>query len=209
MHPAANKPYYWNSSGESYIFYPQPMPSPAGEQWCRDNGGHLVSFTSEKEQLRVRGAAGQVLRCLQARGAVAVAASCPPVACMLACRLIPRPPVPHVHPRLQVEAYYITSGFLLPTFHKVYWTGLVSSSNTWPNFTWVSLGRAPPPPATCRPPVVCSPATRKFHASTGACRPHPSHAPTHTHLQVDNRTPGPSNSSRYYNHWGRFKPSKE
>jgi hypothetical protein len=62
----------------------------------------------------------------------------------------------------QVETYYTNSGFMLPNFHRFYWMGLVSSSGTWPRFTW-----------------------------------------------VDNRTPGPSNSSIYYNHWGRFKPSKE
>ena len=51
----ANKPYYWNSSGDSYIYYPQPMSATAGEQWCRDNGGHLISYVTEKEQIRVRG----------------------------------------------------------------------------------------------------------------------------------------------------------
>ena len=44
------------------------------------------------------------------------------------------------HPGLdpQVENYYISAGFLLPTFHKFYWTGLVSNSSTWPKFSWVS-----------------------------------------------------------------------
>jgi hypothetical protein len=110
---AAIKPYYHNASGEQYIYYPLPMNAPTGEQWCRDNGGHLTSYMSEREQQRV-------------------------------------------------ESYYVSAGFLLPTFHKVYWIGLNSSLGTYPNFTW-----------------------------------------------VDNRTPGPSNSSKYYSHWGRFKPSKE
>jgi hypothetical protein len=51
---AAIKPYYYNVSGESYTYYPLPMTFTAGEQWCRDNGGHLVSYTSEREQQRVR-----------------------------------------------------------------------------------------------------------------------------------------------------------
>jgi hypothetical protein len=59
-----------------------------------------------------------------------------------------------------VERYFTANGFMLPTYQKFYWTGLQSTSGTWPNFTW-----------------------------------------------VDNRTPGPSNSSSYYTHWGRFRPS--
>ncbi len=56
------KPYLYNVSGESYIYYPLPMAFTAGEQWCRDSGSHLVAYTTEREQQRVR-AGGQPRAC--------------------------------------------------------------------------------------------------------------------------------------------------
>ncbi len=67
--------------------------------------------------------------------------------------------LPKPCPLQEVERYYTTSGFMLPSFHRFYWLGLASGPTTWPNFTWVG-----------------------------------------------NSTPGPSNSSSYYSHWGRFRP---
>ena len=36
-----------------------------------------------------------------------------------------------------LEAFFMLSGYLLPTFHKHYWLGMSTASmQTWPNFTW-------------------------------------------------------------------------
>jgi hypothetical protein len=45
---------------------------------------------------------------------------------------------PHRHRLLQaeVEQFYISSGFLIPIFHKAYWMGLVSNTTAWPRFSW-------------------------------------------------------------------------
>jgi hypothetical protein len=34
------------------------------------------------------------------------------------------------------QGYYVNMGFLLPTFHKIYWIGLNTSAALWPKFTW-------------------------------------------------------------------------
>jgi hypothetical protein len=35
-----------------------------------------------------------------------------------------------------LQGYYINMGFLLPTFHKIYWIGLNTSAALWPRFSW-------------------------------------------------------------------------
>lgn len=46
------KPYLYNSTRQDsqYTYFARPMNFSEGEQWCRDNGGHLASYTSEREQ---------------------------------------------------------------------------------------------------------------------------------------------------------------
>ena len=41
-----------------------------------------------------------------------------------------------------MEQYFISSGLIIPTFHKFYWIGL-SVSGLWPNFTWVDRSPGP------------------------------------------------------------------
>ena len=88
--------------------------------------------------------------------------------------------------------------------------GLVSNSSVWPNFTWVSCATAC---LRLRAAGVVSAALLFLQCWLPCrCLSLSYHLYTTRSLlvpQVDNRTPGPSNSSRYYNHWGRFKPSKE
>lgn len=54
---------------------------------------------------------------------------------------LPAPPAPPTTP--QVEAHFIASGYLLPTFHTSYWLGLTSSATAWPAFTWLDPYMAP------------------------------------------------------------------
>lgn len=35
-----------------------------------------------------------------------------------------------------VESYFLSLGVLLPTFHKTYWTGLITNNQSWPLFNW-------------------------------------------------------------------------
>ena len=51
--------------------------------------------------------------------------SSPPPHSLLAC------PTPLLAPQ-----YYVNRGYLIPTFHKHYWMGLVSDVSTYPKFTW-------------------------------------------------------------------------
>lgn len=37
---------------------------------------------------------------------------------------------------LPAPQYYINRGYLIPTFHKHYWMGLVSDTSVYPKFTW-------------------------------------------------------------------------
>ncbi len=50
----------------------------------------------------------------------------------------------NVEEQVEVEAYYVQAGFLLPDFHKVYWMGLDSNVKDWPKFRW--MDRAVPGP---------------------------------------------------------------
>jgi hypothetical protein len=50
-----------------------------------------------------------------------------------------------------VEAYYTSSGFMLPSFHRFYWMGLQSSIGAWPKFTWVSAAACPACLPACLP----------------------------------------------------------
>jgi hypothetical protein len=46
--------------------------------------------------------------------------------------------------QVEVEGYFLQMGVLLPTFHKHYWTGLVSNNETWPRFNWTDKSVRPP-----------------------------------------------------------------
>lgn len=37
----------------------------------------------------------------------------------------------------EMEYAFINSGYLLPSFHKTYWMGLVTTQEAWPAFTWL------------------------------------------------------------------------
>ncbi len=45
---------------------------------------------------------------------------------------------------MEIEAYYLSLGVLLPTFHMQYWVGLVSNNATWPKFNWTDKSVKPP-----------------------------------------------------------------
>jgi hypothetical protein len=46
---------------------------------------------------------------------------------------------------MQVEAWAVSNGFLLPEYHRFYWLGLNSSQGpaSWPNFTWIDSSPGP------------------------------------------------------------------
>jgi hypothetical protein len=37
----------------------------------------------------------------------------------------------------EVEHFYISSGYLIPNFHRVYWIGLATNTTNWPRFRWL------------------------------------------------------------------------
>jgi hypothetical protein len=37
----------------------------------------------------------------------------------------------------EVESYFISNSYVMPTFHKMYWMGGVSSVAKYPNFSWI------------------------------------------------------------------------
>ncbi len=39
--------------------------------------------------------------------------------------------------QVEMENAFLNSGYLLPSFHKTYWMGLVSNTDAWPTFTWL------------------------------------------------------------------------
>ena len=45
------------------------------------------------------------------------------------------PPAPAA-PQFEVEQFFINKGYLIPSFHKVYWMGLNSDTATYPVFSW-------------------------------------------------------------------------
>jgi hypothetical protein len=144
--------YLYNSTTrQTFLFNVSYQTFDAAEQSCKDNGGHLASYSSEAEQAEVGGGRsrrppgacpkpswgpGRLLaerRLLAAKllgssaGMVAPAASD-------AGALPPPPPS-------QGEGYYAASGFLFPSFHRFYWIGLNTSNwptdgLTSPDFTW-------------------------------------------------------------------------
>jgi hypothetical protein len=44
----------------------------------------------------------------------------------------------------EVEQYFITGGYLYPTYHFAYWMGLSTSSVNWPSFKWLDAQSRPP-----------------------------------------------------------------
>jgi hypothetical protein len=50
--------------------------------------------------------------------------------------------------QVEVESYYITSGFLLPAFHKLYWMGLDATNRSWPSFKWMDRSLPAPSAST-------------------------------------------------------------
>jgi hypothetical protein len=62
----------------------------------------------------------------------------------------------------EVEQWYISQGYLLPAYHKVYWLGLATNTSRWPVFTWSSsyapaAGEAQPAPKLAPCPGAGSP----------------------------------------------------
>jgi hypothetical protein len=37
----------------------------------------------------------------------------------------------------EMEYAFLNSGYLLPSFHKTYWIGLMASADSWPSFSWL------------------------------------------------------------------------
>jgi hypothetical protein len=50
-----------------------------------------------------------------------------------------------VEEQVEVESFFVGSGFLLPLFHQFYWMGLDSNKKDWPRFRW--MDRAIPGPS--------------------------------------------------------------
>jgi hypothetical protein len=46
----------------------------------------------------------------------------------------------------EVESFYLSSGWLLPSFHKQYWLGMTTNSASWPVFKYVDKSL----PGRCR-----------------------------------------------------------
>jgi hypothetical protein len=38
--------------------------------------------------------------------------------------------------QLDVEQSLVSTGYLLPSFHKQYWMGLATTEDSWPTFRW-------------------------------------------------------------------------
>jgi hypothetical protein len=82
--------YHYNASnGNTYIFNASYATFDEAQTTCKARGGHLVAWTSYKEQA-------------------------------------------------EVEGYFISNGYLMPTYHQIYWMGAnVSDAIYWPDFSWV------------------------------------------------------------------------
>ena len=44
----------------------------------------------------------------------------------------------------EVEQYFVTQGYLYPTYHFTYWMGLSTTSVNWPSFKWLDAQSRPP-----------------------------------------------------------------
>jgi hypothetical protein len=152
---ASTKGSYYSSRrhGATYIFNSSLANFTQAEGFCRDKGAHLVSFSSQAEQVggkccvaagltregrerEARLCCSMLLAPARQGGALA---PCGDAACLLHA---PWHPLPHhfctgyigmlrvslrVQPcstQAEVEAYYTNSGFMFPAFHKFYWMGL-------------------------------------------------------------------------------------
>ncbi len=116
--------YTTTGSQISFILNTAKLNFTAAESWCALNGGHLAAFVDKDEQ------ASLALLC--AAPADTVATSQLPLA------LGPALTALLLEPQKEVEEYYISHGYILPSYHKQYWMGLNSSGSIFPNFTWLT-----------------------------------------------------------------------
>lgn len=71
---------------------------------------------------------------------------------------------------MEVESYFIVSGYLMPSYHQMYWLGARSDVQRYPNFTWTDrspgiyqgtyqhwgrMGSVPEPNNAVFPPEFC------------------------------------------------------
>jgi hypothetical protein len=49
-----------------------------------------------------------------------------------------------VEEQVDVEAYFLSIGMLLPTYHKHYWIGLTTNTTLWPKYNWTDRSLPPP-----------------------------------------------------------------
>ena len=90
-----NAGYYYNASnGNTYIFNASYAMFDEAQTTCKARGGHLVAWTSYKEQA-------------------------------------------------EVEGYFSSNGYLMPTYHQIYWMGLRVNGSR-PKFGWLDPTVDPP-----------------------------------------------------------------
>jgi hypothetical protein len=107
----------------------------SAEATCQVQGGHLAAYTSLAEQIEVEQVRRHLsslsqpeLQCgaLPSRAAAASASRVTPVA------------------RCTPPQYYISSGYMFPTYTLHYWIGLRSNRTDWPLFDWNNMVFLPP-----------------------------------------------------------------
>jgi hypothetical protein len=140
---AAKAPAYVSkASGYTFMLNTTAVSQYDAEETCRSQGAHLASFVSVEDQVSALGQHVDQHACPAAPTAVACCAASG--AC---CRVLTRPPA-CAWAQVEVESFYITSGYLLPAFHKLYWMGLAATNRTWPSFKWMDRSLAPPSTST-------------------------------------------------------------
>ena len=133
-----------NTSNATYLLNTCSLDQPAAQQFCNDNGGHLVSFKSLQEQQDVEDYfVNQVRGAVEARAAATDAEHwrCQDMPLWGRCMQARSRSVPAADPTLN-RTLHDAQGYLMPSFHTQYWIGLKASRPT--RFSWLEPGQSAP-----------------------------------------------------------------